>query len=725
MKRPIALTLGGILICAAALAGLSQQLLHVQANTSPGAWRGTVSLPAGSASTATATTQTGATATTPAGPQVATQIIQGGDPGSPTGPSGLTVQNDDHVATVRWQPSDDSSTVGYKVTWGLTGSLTHSFFTPYTVGQIQPLDDGQTYHVQVQAVNGNGGLSAPIGPATAHTDPTYVNQLRQTMNGLFDDFNSNPYSGEIDPTQWYTSFNNASPRSMGFVFDAQHHLHLFLENNYTNGDDDRGSMTMRALRPFDFTNRTGTVAFDFDWARPLEARGGESARYQWYLVLSPTEVDDINYDATNHGTYPTDAFEVFMDRDQVHFRKVQGGQIVQEWSGGLGDRSINVRKHSMLKISQNSASLSIDGTTVLSASGLNLDFQKAWVYNQQFQYNLPKDHIPFALSHWDNIGFDAPAGYAPDVLHEYTDGNSVETDRHDIPASWTINIPDSLSGAKAERLFLDARNFGNVDASGTVTVNGVAVPWPNLGLDDNVAFDARVLNLPVGTLHTGTNTVNVGGSGLAIQNVHAEVAFPAGSTAPYTPAPWPMAGSDPMAMIPAVGPEADFGSQIPGDGTTVTGKIPVEVIAKGAYALLPTGHVDAVTKVSVDIDGAPVVEYVLPAPTVRTDQVLMLDTSKLSNGKHTLTVTAYGSDKNADGSLASLSTSSEILLDYDTPANNARTITVTGASGPIASAPTATPSLASVASPTPTSVPAAPTPTLASIWRGVAARVSA
>src|SRR5260221_7390832 len=145
VKRPIALTLGGILICAAALAGLSQQLLHVQANTSRGAWRGTVSLPAGSASTATATTQTGATATTPAGPQVATQIIQGGDPGSPTGPSGLTVQNDDHVATVRWQPSDDSSTVGYKVTWGLTGSLTHSFFTPYTVGQIQPLDDGQTY----------------------------------------------------------------------------------------------------------------------------------------------------------------------------------------------------------------------------------------------------------------------------------------------------------------------------------------------------------------------------------------------------------------------------------------------------------------------------------------------------------------------------------------------------------------------------------------------------
>lgn len=682
MKKTVAVAVGLVVILGAAFAGLSQRLFFAHAGT----------LGSGVA-----------------GAEANAQIVQGVALAGPAAPANLTVHNDDHVATVGWQPSTDGATVGYKVTWGPTGSLTHSFFTPYTEGQIQPLDDGQTYQVEVQAVNSTGGLSAVVGPATAQTDPTYVNQLRQRMNGMFDDFNSNPYQGQVDPTHWYASYNNATSISMPFVFDTQHHMHMFLQNGgpYPNGD--RGSLTMRALRPFDFTNRTGTIAFDFDWG--VAATG----RYSWYLTLSPTEVDDVNYDSVltggNHGIYPTDGFQIVLDnRDRLSFRKIQGGAIVQQWESFPDHslREINVRRHSVLTISQNSATLTINGQNVLDATGLNLDFTKAWVYNQQFQYNLPKDHIPYALSHWDNIGFDAPSGYAPDVLHEYTDGSSVNSDRTHTPASSTINIPDNLTGATSERLLVDAWGVPS-DQTPTVSVNGTAASWPSMPVtNDNVAFDTRVVNLPVGTLHTGANVVTIDGPGFLVQNVHVEVAFPAGSTAPYTPAPWPMAnmGSNMQAMIPPIGPRPSFGTKDPVDGATVSGSIPVQVRADGAYALLPTGHVDAVTRLSVDIDGNPAIVYVLQAPTVSTDQVLMLDTTRLTNGPHTLTLTAYGADKNADGSAVSLNTDAPILHDHDVLANSRLVITVANQGG----APSGTPGQASATTPTTAPSASAPTP---------------
>jgi hypothetical protein len=600
-------------------------------------------------------------------------VIQGGTLTGTIAPSGLAVRNDDHIATVSWQASPDPATVGYKVTWGPTGALTNSFYTPYTVVQIQPLADGQTYQVEVQAVNKSGGLSAILGPATARTDPTYVNQLRQDMNGLFDDFDNN---GRMDPTHWYASFNNASPLSSSFPFSHQQHWHVFLENGCCS---DRGSLTLRSLRPFDFTNRTGTIVFDFDWAR------GSTGRHSWYLTLSPTLVDDINYDVRWNGepaAYPLDFFQVDMEYDVVVFRKFQGGHEVQDWSAGIDDnfpgiRNINVRKHSVLTISRNSAALSIGGVTVLSATGLNLDFQRAWVYNQQFAYNLPKDHVPYVLAHWDNIGFDAPAGYAPDVIHTYTDGHAGPTDPQDAPASFTIQIPDSLAGATSARLFLDVRTDGGAKAS--LSVNGHSVPWQALPLEDNVAADARVFTLPVSLLHTGANTVQVSpscGCGFALKNVHIEVAFPAGSRAPYTPPP-----AQGTPSIPPVAPQPSFGDTGPSDGATVSGTVSVEVLADGAYALLPTGHVDPVSAVSVDIDGQPVVVYQLHAPTVATDQTLKLDTTRLANGRHTLTVSAYGTDTGANGAVVALNSNAPILHDEDDPWKSVRTITVANGTG--------------------------------------------
>ena len=101
----------------------------------------------------------------------------------------------------------------------------------------------------------------------------------------------------------------------------------------------------------------------------------------------------------------------------------------------------------------------------------------------------------------------------------------------------------------------------------------------------------------------------------------------------------------------------------------------VEVKGDGAYAMLPTGHVNAVTRLTVNVDGAPAVTYVLAAPTVLADQVLTLDTSQLSVGQHVITVSAFGVDKNLDGTLASTTTNQGLLI-FDDASANKRTITV-------------------------------------------------
>ena len=88
------------------------------------------------------------------------------------------------------------------------------------------------------------------------------------------------------------------------------------------------------------------------------------------------------------------------------------------------------RKPTQLKVSQNTADLFIDGVDVLHADNLNLPFTVAYVASQQWDYDLAIHHIQAHLTHWDNIGFDAPPGYAPPVIHPYTDGGGLMANLH-------------------------------------------------------------------------------------------------------------------------------------------------------------------------------------------------------------------------------------------------------------------------------------------------------
>ncbi|MDE2588423.1 MAG: fibronectin type III domain-containing protein, partial [Patescibacteria group bacterium] len=327
---------------------------------------------------------------------------------APLPPSHVISVNDDRFATIKWTPSPDSDTVGYKVTWTQNGETPKTLFTSYPDAQIVGLIPGKLYQVYVQSLNKNGDVSTSVGPVTAQSDSTYVSRIKQQMNGMFDDFNENPYNGLPDPTHWYTTVTNAANSSMAFVSGDQNQLQMFVQNDSSNKNKDRASITMRSLVPFDFTNRTGTMAFDFDFGQPAT----DSLGYQWSLTISPSRVDDITTDALYNGSQiinPMEAFQIHMENDTISFRKISNGVITGEWDSTYSHthplRDIGVLKHAIVKLTTDSAQLFVDGIQILSASNINLGFSKGWVYNQQLVFNLPKEHIPFVLSHFDNIGF--------------------------------------------------------------------------------------------------------------------------------------------------------------------------------------------------------------------------------------------------------------------------------------------------------------------------------
>ncbi len=645
---------------------------------------------------------------------------------APLPPSNLVVVNDDGMATVKWNPSPDSDTVGYKVTWGGAGTQDRTSFTPYPDIQIQPLQVNTQYHVRVQAINKNGDLSNAIGPIPVVSDATYVKNLKSQMTGMFDDFNTNVYNGLPNPLNWYTTVQNASPLSMAYVSGVQNDLETVLENNASLQNGQKSSMTMHALSPFDFTNRIGTVAFDFDFGETPLIQGSANTAPEWALTISPTRVDTITYNNLYNGSqaiFPLEAFQVYMKNDTISLRSIVNGVILNQWDSTYSRihpiRDIGVRKHALLKISKESAQLYIDGMQVLSVSNLDLGFSKGWIYNQEILTNAPTSHIPFVFSSFDNFGFDSGSNNQAQIIHTYTAGGYGSSDKKNIDffnnsATYTITIPDVTTGEQAERLLIDANIHGSVIPK--VTVNGVAAVWPILSqFTDGEEYNTRVIDLPVGTLHTGENTIIISSDdkdtfSVGLQNVHAEIEFPAGTNLSYTAYPVPFSGNNIETRIPPIAPIPFFGQQVPQNEEVVRGTVPIEVVADGAFSLLPTGHTNPVTQVALDIDGAPQTIFTLNQPTIKTDQILSLDTTKIPNGRHTLSVTAYGTDKNASGTIASLTSLDPLLQNTseDSSLLFQRIITITNGASQATITPTAVPTQTKEETPTPT-VSAVPT----------------
>lgn len=585
-------------------------------------------------------------------------------------PTNLTTEQDDRSAILSWNGGGDANVAepdgvaGYKVSWGLAGQpLSNVQITRFRVIQLQPITNGQQYQATVQSMDKLGNVSNPSATVSFTGNSARVDALRNQMTGFFDDFNT--AAGAPDELKWNVAYSNCNdPKYNGFFINTQFHVHSML--SATNCD--RGQNVARPRQTFDFTGRTGTITFDFD---------GEFRRDQWYMDLMPEMMDiggQVNIESGDVASSPGNVLR-FHQNDQVvevlyiNSAGIETSLAKTDWNpyptlDWVGLQLVpNVRRHWTFKISQSSTEILVNGKTVLKTA-LNLPFSKATVHWNEFSYNTHKSNEPFVLGHWDNFGFDGPKSNIE--THNYrTPGYGGDySELSGNTAQRTITIPDSLAGEKAERLMFTLQmdqGWYSYSPGDQVVINGKSFPMPQpkgavtdqQTLVSEINAYTEIINLPLGTLKTGTNTLSFTCQSCGILNVHGEVDFTAGSAPAYTQ-PVQVYTLNPVPTLPDVGVGAYFygfnGTQLDMAGLVteelaqtvypMSGKVAARVIADAEIPMNATGKNPGIGRVELWLDKKPIwVQDTGGAP--HFDSVYTFDTTQFSNGAHELFFVAY------------------------------------------------------------------------------------
>ncbi|MFN8479921.1 MAG: fibronectin type III domain-containing protein [Kouleothrix sp.] len=602
-------------------------------------------------------------------------------------PTGLNVTPDDHNAIVRWNFDPNKPTAplppgvaGYKITWGPADQPdAFSKVTEERIIQLQPLVNGQPYVARVQSVNSYGQLSAASASISFTGDPARVDALRAQMNGFFDDFNLP--AGFPDETRWNSAYSHCNaPNASSFFINDQFHAH----NTVFSSNCDRGQSISRPRALLDFSDGgTRTIVFDFD---------GAFRRNQWYLDLVPRLMDisgQVNIEGLTAPADPADGLrfhqseqtasiglfdtngtvKVLTTTDNVHVPKLDAAGVKQV---------SNVRRHWEIRLSRTSAEVRIDGKLVLATApgAFQLKQQRYYLLWNMFGYNSNKANVPISLGHWDNFGFDAPAGTTNTIVtHNYrlvsNSSDFIKAFGANAPANVTLNIPDPVDSAVASRLMftLQMDNYDTYSWAPTdrVTVNGTALAIPRPASNAIPAIPLSVMvstispytiaiPLPNGILHQGTNQISLNTIASTFHSLHAEIDFARDGAPAYTQP----ATAQPSAAAPTIapiGPNAIF-TQIgttridPGisDLTRVTvfnkivsGIVPLKLEVHNDIAMQGVGSSSGVRQVDIVVDGGVVLsqrtDEAAPAPAVYLSY--NLDTRSFANGTHELYVRAY------------------------------------------------------------------------------------
>lgn len=582
-------------------------------------------------------------------------------------PQNVAVQyEDDRAAVLTWDAemrsdrSNPPGVIGYKVTWGPTGGPYTSAETPERIIEAQPLVNGQPYTATIQAIDNGGHLGPASAPIAFTGDSSRVDALRKQMTAFFDDFNLP--EGQFDSLKWNVAVSHCAQGMLsGHAINAQFHAHTMISD--TNCD--RGEAVARPRAVFDITGRTGTVVWDMD---------GTQRRDQWYLDFSPalTDLDaQVGLEGADEhdNLYPMLRLKqngntvslLYFDAND-HENDLASADL--EWAGNTY-LTYNVRRHFVLHLSKTHLDLSVNGQQVLSYDGLNLPQTRLYPLWDVLSYNTAKGNEPAMLLHWDNFGFDGPAPTT--VTHNYQDAGydggmdfqAVQGGNATVP----ITIPDSLAGATAARLMftlqMQAWDTYAPTANDTVTVNGHTLPVPpvivppGINAVDTNRMTTEVIAVDPSYLHTGVNTLTFRAGGtLEFAETHVEVDFPAGRDPAYTQPNY----TNPMTMLGAIPPGATVDT-INGQwdgiaGTfdqnkdkvfTVSGVTTLGLNATDEIAAAATGKYPGIARVQLLLDGQPIIDQRtdadVPAPSFSLDYPL--DTTTLSNGKHTLLWRAY------------------------------------------------------------------------------------
>jgi hypothetical protein len=589
-------------------------------------------------------------------------------------PDNLTAIEDDNNAILSWgdpiQPDrpNPSGVSGYRISYGLVGSNNPPAvqLTSERTIQIQPLTNGKAYYASVQAVDDLGNLSAPSQTVTFTGNPARVNSLRERMTGFFDDFDR--AAGPLDELKWNQAFSACDDPMMTASFiNAQFHAH-----NMTLSTCDRAQVINRPRATFDFTGRTGTVAFDLD---------GAVSRSFWYLdfidaAAGPTDITS-HIDPSDAGKgHPGNILRIKQSNNNLEIALVNAAGKEStiavtnskpypplDWAGF---KTIpNLRRHWEIHLSQQKVEITIDGKIVL-AEDLALPFSKATLHWNLFSYNTAKQNVPYTLIHWDNFGFDGPA---PTIeTHNYRAAGYAGQDflkaLDDAPVSLEIKIPDPVAGATSQRLMftLQMSGFSKYEWASTdkVLINGTAFPIPRpnpvAGEIDNNSPYAMILPLPAGVLKTGSNQITFVTKQSNILNIHTELDFPKSGPVPDFTQPmdiYPELMSHAMPAMPDVGPavyiekvgddSATDGSRYSKKTLKVRGIVPVSFDISNGLAMSAMGKNPGIDKVQLRINKSVVKEWNFANPVPATSLTYDLDTTRYTNGKYEMDVVAFNS----------------------------------------------------------------------------------
>ncbi len=477
-------------------------------------------------------------------------------------PAIVVVEGDDRSA--RFQFGGDLRTdldrtrdfEGFRVCWGpSTKDLRRGAIFANRVGQIFNLDNGEPLVAVLQTVDKHGNVSAPSEPVEFSASDERVKRMRREMTGFFDDFNAS--EGPLDELKWNVAFSacNDPTASHTYINKRSHAVSVLGNHTHMPGSIagcDRDQNVARPRAVFDFKGREGRITFDFD--------GAPGVRSTWYVDVFPYESEADILDVTGHVSFSPGhghpgrflRFSQGGNSLKIHQLDRTGNPVhtvesdfaaafpnVQLDSGG-------VMRHWELRVAKNYAAIYIDGVLVVENKDVDLDFERGIVHWSQFGYNPIKIGMPWHTFNWDNFGFDGPASKT--VTHNYKtafDRSDLFEARGNEPVTWSVEIPDSLEGAKSARLFysIQTPNYTWADTD-QFTVNGQAVPipeptseagtWEEGILAEAYPIYSTSVELPLAALQTGKNEFVFSTTASVFLNPHVEVYFDPGSAPKYT-----------------------------------------------------------------------------------------------------------------------------------------------------------------------------------------------
>jgi hypothetical protein len=467
----------------------------------------------------------------------------------------INTQQDDLATVLRWDANRDRGQ--YLVYWGPADmsqdppvflGTPNIVATPRRILQIQPLTPGVQYMAQVRAVAGSGNVSDFSDPVLFASDSTRVDTLRETMTGFFDDFNT--AAGGPNEIKWRQHFVWCDEPIYNAVFiNSQFHVHNLVKSwdlvtgRFGGGSRvcqfNRVSVIARPNAIFDFTDREGTIVFDFD--------GGPGINY-WFLDMIEPGTGDVI--ATLHQAGGKIMYFYGTNREN-------SGVLQTEFCNHDLCLVPNVRRHFEVKISKNTFALTVDGKLLLSN---NIGPGGVWVpegvtpiprermmlfFRQTTTDTLTRQNLPFLTVHWDNFGFDGPA--QPIETHAYKLSSSSQFTLVGLGPRWQqvnntmiVDIPDDLTGVIAARFHYGFSGSTPDVKRSALFINDqkVNIYTPSSTIDGL----GVIANIPLGVLRTGQNTIRwyLPRQIMRAGNMRIEVDFDATQPVPsYTqPTPW-------------------------------------------------------------------------------------------------------------------------------------------------------------------------------------------